>query len=268
MRNLIKKILKESEDDFGWATDIVKKEPINVGDVFYIVDRSISVDTHSANYKPKRVRFVLFVTEIREGPRGFKVYYQNCFPAAVSYNPKDYNPIKGRCHYDDGDGYESEIDYVDALDLINQQYWRPMGNNGYYNNLNESEDDFSWVDNLGDEPFHNILLQNDDRDFELKFTKVDRILFNPPVQIGSRHFNDVAFWLEDRDYYPENLDYDRHTSYIEITKRKHADKIRNGRYKVGPVLSDKELYNLSQQNTKPNWNGNIWYEQFIKWFKR
>jgi hypothetical protein len=133
VRSIIKKILKESEEEFGWADEIIKQEPIKVGDVFYIVDRSMGIDTHPVDYKPEDVRYLLFVTDISEGPSGFEIKYQNCFPKNISYNPKKYNPTKHNCHYDDGDGFESEIDYADALDLINQQYWRLMGNNGYYN---------------------------------------------------------------------------------------------------------------------------------------
>jgi len=145
------------------------------------------------------------------------------------------------------------------------------------------KEEFDWVNELSDEPFHKILIQNDERDFGLKFTNVDRILFNPPVQIGSREFNDVAFWLEDREFYPENLDFNRSTSYIEIVKFGNLfgkppreswdnghfyDKEDFGRYRVGPVLSDQELYKLSQENSRPNWNGNIWYEQFMREFRR
>ena len=133
MRNIIKKILKEYENELGWVDEIIKQEPIKVGDVFYVVDRSITIDMHPLNYKPKDVRFLFFVTDIYEGSDGFELTYRNCDPEDISYDPKDYNPTNPRCHYDDGDGYYTDIEYKDALNLINQQYWRPMGNNGYYN---------------------------------------------------------------------------------------------------------------------------------------
>ena len=97
--------------------------------------------------------------------------------------------------------------------------------------------------------------------------EVHTIMFNPPVSINSEKFRKVAYWLEDLDYYPEHLKWEGYTSYIEITRNKHGHE--NGRYEVGPELSQEELYKLSQSTKKyshGDWNGNFWYEEFANRF--
>ena len=130
--------------------------------------------------------------------------------------------------------------------------------------LKEQEDDFEWVDPPNEEPFHKILMRGQRRRPRL-MDEIRTIMFNPPVQIGSQRFNKIAYWLEDHDYYPEELHLDGRTSYIEIIKQRGANNIRNGRWRIGPELSNQELYELSQ-TTKNGWNYNFWEDEFITRF--
>lgn len=256
--------INESEfDDLEWANDVVTASRIPSVGVVYRVnlpkDEKAIIDILIAdmdeNWVHDNTRAIIIDPETIVDPKRFL---------------RDYNRNE-----------QTPLDRV--IELLEEGHWRPIPKEMslfrqedfdpndpiYIPRLTESEEDnFEWVDKLPEEePFHKILIQNDERDFGLKFSGVDRILFNPSVEIGSRYFNDVVYWLEDRDYYPDTLQLDGETSYIEIVKRRHAKGIRNGKFKVGPVLSDQELYKLSQENTRPNWNGNIWYEQFMKEFK-
>lgn len=256
--------INESEfDDLEWANDVVTASRIPSVGVVYRVnlpkDEKAIIDILIAdmdeNWVHDNTRAIIIDPETIVDPKRFL---------------RDYNRNE-----------QTPLDRV--IELLEEGHWRPIPKEMslfrqedfdpndpiYIPRLTESEEDnFEWVDELPEEePFHKILIQNDERDFGLKFSGVDRILFNPSVEIGSRYFNDVVYWLEDRDYYPDTLQLDGETSYIEIVKRRHAKGIRNGKFKVGPVLSDQELYKLSQENTRPNWNGNIWYEQFMKEFK-
>lgn len=137
----------------------------------------------------------------------------------------------------------------------------------------ESEDnELSWVDPLIDEPFHKVLMRGERRRPRL-MEEIKTIMFNPPVEIGSQRFNKIAYWLEDHDYYPEDLKLEGRTSYIEIIKQKGgsflshypSNNIRNGRWRLGPELSTQELYELSQ-TTKNGWNYNFWEDEFIARF--
>ena len=132
--------------------------------------------------------------------------------------------------------------------------------------LKEQEDDFEWVDPPNEEPFHKILMRGNPRQPRL-MDEIKRILFNPAVTIGDERFNRIAYWLEDHDYYPQELKLDGKTSYIEITKQRGSNNIRNGKWIVGPELSEDELYRLSQTNTQQGWNGNFWVEEFMDRFK-
>ena len=126
----------------------------------------------------------------------------------------------------------------------------------------ESEENYEWLEDLGSEPFQNVLIKNNPRIPHLS-DDIDIIMFNPPVAIGDKRFNKIAYWLEDEDYYPEILEeYNIKTSYIEITR--HKDDRQNGRWKIGPELNEQELYNLSQTPKHPNWNGNFWEEEVLQ----
>jgi hypothetical protein len=136
-----------------------------------------------------------------------------------------------------------------------------------FDQLKESEEnEFDWVEGPSNEPFHHILMGKTPRE-PMLLDEVHTIMFNPPVSINGGKFKKVAYWLEDLDYFPDILRWEGYTSYIEITRNKHGSE--NGRYVVGPELSQEELYNLSQSTKKyshGNWNGNFWYEEFANRF--
>jgi len=128
------------------------------------------------------------------------------------------------------------------------------------------ENDFSWVDELPDEPMHHILMGKYPRE-PMLIDEVHTIMFNPPAKINGEKFRKVAYWLEDLNYYPEDMIMEGYTSYVKITRNKHG--YENGRYVVGPELNQQELYNLSQSTKKyshGDWNGNFWYEEFANRF--
>ncbi len=131
MKDVIIKILKEEFDsnDLEWA-DEVSELPINVGDVFYIIDGG---DWDSPplrdDYKPKNTRYVLVITDIKDMGGEIYVGKNLCNNYNTSYNSKDYTVEKCRSYTNDR--YEDENDYLRlniALDLINKKYWRYMGN--------------------------------------------------------------------------------------------------------------------------------------------
>lgn len=127
-------------------------------------------------------------------------------------------------------------------------------------NLFESEEDFGWVENLDTEPFHHQLMRDnlEKRDgHPVDVRDVRYIMFNPAVEVGDKRFNKVAYFLEDNDYYPESLEpFGKKTSYIKITRFK--DERQNGRWDIGPEISEQELYNFSQ--TKKD---SYWAEEFF-----
>ncbi len=260
--------LNESEDDFGWVDDL-NKEIVKKGDVFYIVDGIYSEDSnmYPPDYKPKNVRYLFHVTDIFESNNRFFLEYSFCRPKNVTYNPKEYNT--NNC----GDfGYE-KIVYENALELINSNYWRLMGNNGYYSHLTESEEDsLEWTKDLHTEPFH-LQLIRDKPSGVIDIVDTEYIMFNPPVEVGDKRFNKIAYFLEDNDYQPQTLEpFGKKTSYIKIIKHKRylthnerettrpheAEWFEYGRWNIGPELSEQELYNFFSQ-TK---NGKYWAEEF------
>jgi len=110
------------------------------------------------DYKPEKVRYLFHVTKVFEKNGNFYLEYEYCNPNQVTYNPKDYNSSK--CNYYNDDAYGSKIEYQEALNLINNSYWRLMGNNG--KGINESEE-FDWLPDQGEiglkvrvkeKPFH------------------------------------------------------------------------------------------------------------------
>jgi len=138
--------------------------------------------------------------------------------------------------------------------------------NNFKNELNESEEnEFDWVDDTSNEPFHHILMRDKDRK-PLLMDEIHTIMFNPPVTTEDKRFLDIAYWLEDHDYYPERIEFGKKTSYIEMVKQR--DDRGSGRWKIGPELSDEELYKFSQtpKRGEGKWNGNFWAEQFMKRF--
>jgi hypothetical protein len=150
---------------------------------------------------------------------------------------------------------------IDASEFLNMSFIDDTSK------LFESEEDYEWLEDLGSEPFQNVLIKNNPRIPHLS-DDIDIIMFNPPVAVGDKRFNKIAYWLEDEDYYPETLEeYNIKTSYIEITR--HKDDRQNGRWKIGPELNEQELYNLSQTPKHesiihPNWNGNFWEEEVLQ----
>jgi hypothetical protein len=229
--------MNESEDEFGWATDIVKEEPIKLGDVFYIVDSNFGGDQHPMNHRPEDVRYLFFVTDIYEENGGLMIEYKNCDRKGISYNPKDYNPTNPRCHYDDGDGYYDYVKYDDALNLVDERYWRPMGNNGYYNHLNESETEKSEcvginLSNVTTEQKVSILKKLEEIYGTFvgfsQYPWVDQIQylvtdFTTPVTMplkGKR--NQCGRWL---NYVPENA-YKKETDIYEVPISMDGTKVR------------------------------------------
>lgn len=129
MKDVIRKILKEEFDpnDLGWA-DEVSELPINVGDVFYIVDNGDDTPPFRDDYKPKDVRYVLVITDIKDSNGKIVVGKKLCPDLNVSYNPKDYTIEKCRNYSDERGGEDSYLELNRATDLINKKYWRYMGN--------------------------------------------------------------------------------------------------------------------------------------------
>ena len=122
----------------------------------------------------------------------------------------------------------------------------------------EIDDSMDWIKQQG---FHLDLMSQNKRKIE-SLSEVKKILFNPPVMTSNQKFKDVAYYLEDRDYMPENLVFDQYLSYIEIKKQPQGKGlfIKNGKYFVGPSLTNEELIKMSEEE------GSLWYEEFIGTF--
>lgn len=120
------KLFESDEDEFKWVEDIINDMSIKLGDVFYIVDSDYAGSQHPIGYRPENVRYTLFVSDIFQDDEDKYIEYIECDNRNVSYNPKDFNTTK--CERS-----STTVTYEKALKLINQNYWRPMGNNGYYN---------------------------------------------------------------------------------------------------------------------------------------
>ena len=118
----------------------------------------------------------------------------------------------------------------------------------------EIDDSMDWIKQHS---FHLDLMSQNHKEIT-SLLDVKRILFNPPVTTYNQKFKDVAYYLEDMNYMPENLVWD-YLSYIEI--RKHNDypqHIKRGYFFVGPTLTDEELVSMSKEE------GSFWYEEFMK----
>lgn len=138
MRDLIKKILKESETDLGWVNDLMNDLPINIGDVFWIP--TVEGDTT----KKKNVRYVLIMTDIikLDEPKisyggddpsfvtkdDYVLKYKSCDPKNVTYNPKDYTIDSVRCrdYKSKENGSDMECGYNWAKYLIDIKWWNKM----------------------------------------------------------------------------------------------------------------------------------------------
>jgi len=135
----------------------------------------------------------------------------------------------------------------------------------------EIDDSMDWIKQHA---FHLDLMSQNKRKIE-SLSEVKKILFNPAVMTSNQKFKDVAYYLEDRNYMPKNLVFDQYLSYIEITehieiprrlKRTTHDMhlirsgMYNGKYFVGPSVSDDELIEMSKED------GSFWYEEFIGTF--
>lgn len=122
----------------------------------------------------------------------------------------------------------------------------------------EIDDSMDWIKQQG---FHLDLMSQNKRKIE-SLSEVKKILFNPAVMTSNQKFKDVAYYLEDMDYMPENLVFDQYLSYIEIKKQPQGKGlfIKNGKYFVGPSVSDDELIKISEEE------GSFWYEEFIGTF--
>ena len=138
MRNLIKKILKESEDEFEWAKDLVSEMDIdiNIGDVFYIVDNAPQQrEPHPDDYQPTDVRYILTITDITfDKENELIIKYKPCDPENTTYSAKDYSIELPRCYdYEDPDSEDAdENGYEDVSfkwfrdNLTKTKYWRQM----------------------------------------------------------------------------------------------------------------------------------------------
>ena len=122
----------------------------------------------------------------------------------------------------------------------------------------EIDDSMDWI---RQHDFHLDLISQNNRKIN-SLSEVKKILFNPAVMTSNQKFKDVAYYLEDMDYMPENLVFDQYLSYIEIKKQPQGKGlfIKNGKYFVGPSLTNEELIKMSEEE------GSFWYEEFIGTF--
>ena len=122
----------------------------------------------------------------------------------------------------------------------------------------EIDDSMDWI---RQHDFHLDLISQNNRKIN-SLSEVKKILFNQAVITSNQKFKDVAYYLEDMDYMPENLVFNEYLSYIEIKKQPLGKGlfIKNGKYFVGPSVSDDELIKISEEE------GYLWYEEFIGTF--
>ena len=148
---------------------------------------------------------------------------------------------------------------IDASEFLNMSFIDDTSK------LFESEgDEFGWAEDLVTEPFHHQLMRDNLEkrgDHPVDVRDVRYIMFNPAVEVGDKRFNKVAYFLEDNDYYPESLEpFGKKTSYIKMTRFK--DERQNGRWNIGPELSEQELYNFSQIKKESYWAEEFIYVKF------
>ena len=122
----------------------------------------------------------------------------------------------------------------------------------------EIDDSMDWI---RQHDFHLDLMSQNKRKIE-SLSEVKKILFNPAVQTSSEKFKTVAYYLEDMNYMPENLIFGEYLSYIEIKRHPQGKGlfIKNGKYFVGPTVSDDTLIEMSKEV------GSFWFEEFVTRF--
>lgn len=130
----------------------------------------------------------------------------------------------------------------------------------------EIDDSMDWI---RQHDFHLDLMSQNPRKINSLY-QIKKILFNPAVMTSNQKFKNVAYYLEDIGYMPENLVFGEYLSYIEITEHikipptHDMHLIRSGMYRgkyfVGPSVSDDELIEMSREE------GSFWYEEFISSF--
>jgi hypothetical protein len=121
----------------------------------------------------------------------------------------------------------------------------------------ELDDSMDWIKQHS---FHLDLMSQNPRKIE-DLHQVKKILFNPAVTTYNKKFKDVAYYLEDMNYMPENLVWD-YLSYIEITEHNDYPRhIKRGKFFVGPQVSDEDLLEMIKEE------GSFWYEEFMDYKK-
>lgn len=250
-------LFESEEDELEWAQDVINTLP----------DTAIIGQTYRVTLPEEEKAIIdVLITDIKNG----KTYDST---RAIIYDPINTTISDQEEFLRDYNIEEDSTQLKHANHLIQTGHWVPIkledslfkNDKFIHTNIYESEEnDFEWVDPPNEEPFHKILMRGQRRRPRL-MDEVRTIMFNPPVEIGSQRFNKIAYWLEDHDYYPEELKLEGRTSYIEIIRQKWSSNIRNGRWRIGPELSNQELYELSQ-TTKNGWNYNFWEDEFIARF--
>jgi hypothetical protein len=124
IKSRIKKLLSESNDEYGWTDDIISDighVDINIGDVFYIIDDTVGKNLKDT--KKPNVRYLFYITDIFTKNGVILVEKQKCSPYNLTYNPqKDTQSVRE---------ITGELDTISldrALYLISEKYWLYMGN--------------------------------------------------------------------------------------------------------------------------------------------
>ena len=269
MNNVFDQLSESEEDNLEWARDVISDIPKDypiIGQVYRVslpeAEKAI-IDVLIVNIENDRVHdntratiYDIENTSIRDVDEFLNDYNKDDVMDLASVR----RLLKGnRNEFQSGHWYPvtTEDSLFKHKDFDPYDYIHPS--------INESEEDeFEWVDKTSDEPFHHVLMRDNNRE-PMLMDEIDRIMFNPAVSTEDKRFLKIAYWLEDNDYYPEKIDLGIKTSYIEMVKQRHQRQ--SGKWKIGPELSDEELYQLSQTPRRGTWNGNFWSEQFMKRFK-
>jgi hypothetical protein len=130
------KLFESEEDDLEWARDVISNpfNGIKIGDVYYIVDTDSS-DPNPDNYKPVSARYILVVTNIKEGGRikqlgiNDDIFLESkyCTPDDATYNSNDYYETSPKCWGFEEDNKAYNLTGVNwAKHLMDLKYWRKM----------------------------------------------------------------------------------------------------------------------------------------------